>query len=240
MALREKFADLSARLREAEGENLLAIIAYGSALTAPGGAKRSDYEWLIVLRRFNAVDLRRVGPVIQSLVEAGYALPSFFSEQELRDSLDVFPIEFRQMKRTYEVIDGQDVLANLEASPANLRRQVEYELRAKMLRLRSLFLPASRSAERLQRLMTDSVGSFVHVLRPILELLGEDPPIERRAAAARLGVRLGLDLDPILRILTLRDEPVSLLEVEIQDLFSAYLDCLGAVIEAIDKLPSGR
>jgi hypothetical protein len=51
---------------------------------------------------------------------------------------------------------------------------------------------------------------------------------------------LGLDLAPILRVLTLRDEPVSLLEVEIQDLFSAYLDCLGAVIEAIDKLPSGR
>ena len=240
MALKEKFADLSARLREAEGENLLAVIVYGSALAVPGGAKRSDYEWLIVLRRFNAVDLRRVGPVINALVEAGYALPSFFSEQELRDSLDVFPIEFRQMKRTYEVIDGEDVLANLEASPANLRRQVEYELRAKMLRLRSLFLPASRSTERLQRLMTDSVGSFVHVLRPILELLGEDPPVERRAAAARLGERLGLDLAPILRILTLRDEPVSLLEVEIQDLFSAYLDCLGAVIEAIDKLPSGR
>jgi predicted nucleotidyltransferase len=240
MALKEKFADLSARLREAEGENLLAVIVYGSALAVPGGAKRSDYEWLIVLRRFNAVDLRRVGPVINALVEAGYALPSFFSEQELRDSLDVFPIEFRQMKRTYEVIDGEDVLANLEASPANLRRQVEYELRAKMLRLRSLFLPASRSTERLQRLMTDSVGSFVHVLRPILELLGEDPPVERRAAAARLGERLGVDLAPILRILTLRDEPVSLLEVEIQDLFSAYLDCLGAVIEAIDKLPSGR
>ena len=240
MALKEKFADLSARLREAEGENLLAVIVYGSALAVPGGAKRADYEWLIVLRRFNAVDLRRVGPVIQSLVEGGYALPSFFSERELRDSLDVFPIEFRQMKRTYEVIDGQDVLANLEASPANLRRQVEYELRAKMLRLRSLCLPASRSAERLQRLMTDSVGSFVHVLRPILELLGEDPPIERRAAAARLGERLGLDLAPILRILTLRDEPVSLLEIEIQDLFSAYLDCLGAVIEAIDKLPSGK
>ncbi len=240
MALKEKFADLSARLREAEGENLLAVIVYGSALAVPGGAKRSDYEWLIVLRRFNAVDLRRVGPVINALVEAGYALPSFFSEQELRDSLDVFPIEFRQMKRTYEVLDGEDVLANLEASPANLRRQVEYELRAKMLRLRSLFLPASRSTERLQRLMTDSVGSFVHVLRPILELLGEDPPVERRAAAARLGERLGVDLAPILRILTLRDEPVSLLEVEIQDLFSAYLDCLGAVIEAIDKLPSGR
>jgi predicted nucleotidyltransferase len=240
MGLKEKFADLSARLREAEGENLLAVIVYGSALAVPGGAKRSDYEWLIVLRRFNAVDLRRVGPVIHALVEAGYALPSFFSERELRDSLDVFPIEFRQMKRTYEVVYGQDVLANLEASPANLRRQVEYELRAKMLRLRSLFLPASQSPERLQRLMTDSVGSFVHVLRPILELLGEDPPVERRAAAARVGERLGVDLAPILRILTLRDEPVSLLEVEIQDLFSAYLDCLGAVIEAIDKLPSGR
>ena len=240
MGLKEMFADLSARLREAEGENLLAVIVYGSALAVPGGAKRSDYEWLIVLRRFNAVDLRRVGPVIQSLVKAGYALPSFFSERELRDSLDVFPIEFRQMKRTYEVVYGPDLLANLEASPANLRQQVEYELRAKMLRLRSTFLPASESAERLQRLMTDSVGSFVHVLRPILELLGVDPPVDRRAATTQVGERLGLDLAPILRILTLRDEPVSLLEIEIQDLFSAYLDCLGAVIEAIDKLPSGR
>jgi hypothetical protein len=238
MVLKEKFAEVSARLREAEGENLLAVIVYGSALALPGEAKRSDYEWLIILRRFNAADLRRVGPVIHALVEAGYALPSFFSERELLNSLDVFPIEFRQMKRSYEVIYGRDLLAPLEASAANLRLQVEYELRAKMLRLRSLFLPASENPERLQRLMTDSVGSFVHVLRPILELLGEDPPVERRAAAAQVGERLGIDVGPILRLLAMREDPSStLLEVERQELFSDYLDCLGQIIEAVDQLP---
>lgn len=234
--MKEKFQDLIGQLRETEGDNLLAVVVYGSAVTAPTMAARSDFQWLVITRRLDAADLRRIRPVIRGLVTEGYALPTFFTEQEFTDSLDVFPIEFRQMKRAYQVLFGADPLAKAEASAANLRLQIEYELRGKLLRLRSLYLPASGSPERLLSLMTESVVSFVRIMRSILDLLGEPAPVDRLTATSRVGERLKIDPAPIVRLLELRREPRTLMEIETQDLFASYIACLAGVIEAVDKL----
>jgi hypothetical protein len=238
MMIKDKFVDLIDQLKATEGENLLSVVVYGSALTAPELAAKGDFQWLVLTRRLNAEDLRRIRPVIRGLVGAGYAMPVFFTAAEFRDSLDVFPIEFRQMKRACEVLYGHNPLAEVEASPANLRLQIEYELRGKLLRLRSLYLPASGTTENLLQLMTESVVSFVRVMRSMLDLLGETPPVERLAAARRVGERLKVDVSPITRLLELRAEPRSLLEVETQDLFAAYIDSLSGLIDAVDKLDS--
>ena len=84
--------------------------------------------------------------------------------------------------------------------------------------------------------MTDSVVSFVRFMRPILDLLGEEPPMGRMATANQVGLRLKVDTTPLSRVLRLRDEPRQLMEIEAQDLFASYLNCLADVIEAVDKL----
>jgi hypothetical protein len=234
--IKDKFQDLIDQLSATEGENLLAVVVYGSSLTAPEQAVKSDYQWLVLTKRLNAEDLRRIRPVIRGLVSQGYPMPAFFTAQEFRDSLDVFPIEFRQMKRAYEVIYGIDPLAEAEASGANLRLQIEYELRGKLLRVRSLYLPASESSSNLLQLMTESVISFVRVMRSMLDLLGETPPLDRLAAARRIGERMKVDVSPVIRLLEMRAAPRGLMEVETQDLFAAYIDCLSKLIEAVDKL----
>lgn len=230
------FNELVSRLTSAQSENLVAVIVYGSAVTGRGNAKKSDYQVLIVTKRLAAEDLRRIRSVAQWWRNQGYSLPVFFTATEFKDSLDVFPIEFRHMKRAYKVLHGQDILAGSEISKGNLRLQVEYELRGKLLRLRSLSLPAGESAEELTQLMTDSVVSFVRFMRPILDLLGEEPPMGRMATANQVGLRLKVDTTPLSRVLRLRDEPRQLMEIEAQDLFASYLNCLADVIEAVDKL----
>ena len=234
--IKDTFADLIEQLKATEGDNLLSVVVYGSALTTGEQAAKADFQWLVLTHRLNAEDLRRIRPVIRGLVAAGYTMPVFFTAQEFRDSLDVFPIEFRQMKRACEVLYGPNPLEDIEASPDNLRLQIEYELRGKLLRLRSLYLPASGTAGSLLQLMTESVVSFVRVMRSMLDLLGETPPIERLAAARRVGERLKVDVSPMIRLLELRAEPRSLLEVETQDLFAAYIDSLSGLIDAVDKL----
>lgn len=231
-----KFDELITRLQTAQGANLVSVIAYGTAIAAPDNAQRSDLQMLIVTQRLAATDLRQMRAVINWWTDQGYPLPAFFTAKEFQDSLDVFPIEFRQMKRAYRLLHGRELLATSEASPANLRLQIEYELRGKLLRLRSLALPAGATSHDLMRLMTQSIVSFVRFMRPILELLGEEPPLGRLATVKRIEERLQLDTAPLVRILQLRDAPKELLEVEVQDLFASYLDCLAQVIEAVDKM----
>jgi len=223
-------------LQSAQVVNLVSFIFYGSAVAGPGNPKRSDYQLLIVTERLAARDLREMRPVIRWWTEMGYEMPVLITAEEFGDSLDVFPIEFRLMKRAYRTLYGQDLLAGREASKEHLRWQTEHELRGKLLRLRSLALPASESSDQLANLMTESVATFVQLIRPIPEIMDEEPPLGRSATARRVGEILNVDTSPIIRVLRLRDEPGRLMEIEIQDLFASYLDCLTRVVEAVDNL----
>jgi hypothetical protein len=234
------FDELVSSLQSAQDGNLVSVIVYGWGVVSPGNPRRSDYQFLIVTERLAARDLRKMRPIIKQWTEMGYEMPVFITAEEFGDSLDVFPIEFRLMKRSYRTLYGQDLLAGREASKEHLRWQTEHELRGKLLRLRSLALPAGESSDQLAGLMTESVVTFVRLMRPIPEIVGEETPLERSATAQRVGELLNVDTSPIIRVLRLRDEPRGLpgglMDIEIQDLFASYLDCLTRVIEAVDNL----
>ena len=234
--MNEKFDELVRRLAQAHREELVAVILHGSAVVTGESASPSDYRVLVVCSALPVEALRQAQSVARWWVGMGFQLPVYFTLAEFNGSLDVFPIEFRQMKRAYRVLDGRDLLKDVEISAANLRWQLEHELRGKLLRLRGLYLPARESAESLMKLMTDSVVTFVHFFRPILEMLGEDAPLDRREVTERIGARLNFDMAPIQRVLRLRNEPVPLLEPEAEDLFADYLNCLAQVVTAIDRI----
>jgi hypothetical protein len=232
----KKFDELVRHLTLAHRDELVAVLLHGSAVVTGESSRPSDYRVLVVCSALPVEALRQAQPVARWWVGQGFQLPVYFTLAEFNGSLDVFPIEFRQMKRAYRVLYGRDILQDAEISAANLRWQLEHELRGKLLRLRSLYLPASESAESLLKLMTDSVITFIHLFRPILELLGDEAPLDRREVTERVGARLNFDTAPIERVLRLRNEPVPLLEPEVQDLFADYLNCLARVITAIDRI----
>src|ERR1043165_7760963 len=117
--------ELISRLVSVQNENLVAVVIYGSPLTAPGNPKKSDHQLLIVTKQLAGENLRRLRPAIQWWTKQGFPMPVFFTAKEFQDSLDVFPIEFRHMKRAYRVLYGQDLLAGAEVSNANLRLETE-------------------------------------------------------------------------------------------------------------------
>ncbi|MBS1812734.1 MAG: hypothetical protein JST84_31490 [Acidobacteria bacterium] len=234
--MEDDLKELVSRLKIAHSGTLVSIIVYGSAIAAPGNVRKADCHLMVLTRVLTAEELRAARPIAKWWVGQGYALPVYFTQDEFLQSLDVFAIEFRHMKRAYRVLHGQDLLATNEASKANLRMQIEYELRGKLLRLRSLYLPSSESVESLTRLMTDSIYSFVQFMRPILELVGEEPPLSRLATVRRLSEYLALDLSPLEQILRLREEDEPLTEMGAHELFAKYLDCLTNVIAAVNNL----
>lgn len=234
--MEEILGQLVNRLKAAHGEDLISVLLHGPALAHSRAAHKADYRVMVIVNQLPVEVLRRTRAVAKWWVQAGYSLPVYFTIQEFVDSLDVFPIEFREMKRAYRPLYGKDLLAEAKVSSENLRLQIEYELRGKYLRLRELYLPASDSAESLTRLMTDSIVNFLQFITPILELLGEEAPLDHLVIVRRVGKRLGVDTAVLESILHLRDEPVRLMELEAQELFARYYDCLAQIIEAVDKV----
>jgi predicted nucleotidyltransferase len=224
-------------LRSTHGDNLAAVVLYGSAAAGDYVQTRSDYNLLIALNRITPEDLRQAQAPIRNWQRLGHPLPVYFTVAELKDAADVFPIEFHQMEKARIILYGEDPLKSLQFSDVNLRHQTEYELRSKLIQLRRLYITASVSGEKLSALMSDSLASFAALFRPVLMLHGKEPPIAKPECVRATVKLLGLDNEPFQRIFELRARAETLLtEVEANDLFAAYLEQIERVIEAVDRL----
>jgi len=226
-------------LRAAHGENLASVVLYGSAADGEHIELRSDHNLLIALNKMTLEDLRLSQTPMREWQRLGQPVPVYFTVEELRNAADVFPIEFMQMEKARKVLYGRDPFEFIEISKANLRYQTEYELRTKLIQLRRLYIPASVSAAKLAALMSDSLTSFAALFRPVLVLLGHEPPITK-VDSVRATVRLlKLDGSSFERIFELRAKGASsLTDTEANKVFAAYMAQVDHVIEAVDRIES--
>lgn len=225
-------------LRAAHGDNLTSIVLYGSVAAGDQVGRHSDHNLLIVLKRINVDDLRRSQTSVREWLSLKQPAPVFFTEEELKDGADVFPIEFLQMEQARKILHGRDPFEFVEISHANLRHQTEYELRTKLIQLRRLYLSTAAS-ENLCGLIRDSFASFAALFRAVLILHGKEAPVSK-AESVRATVRLlALDGSPFEKVIELRaDRDSTLNGREATDLFAAYLEQIERVIEAVDQLAS--
>jgi predicted nucleotidyltransferase len=221
-------------LRTAHGENLASVVLYGSAAAGDYVEQRSDHNLLIVLTKITSEDLRLAHAPVREWQRLGEPTPVYFSVEELSNAADVFPIEFLQMEKARKVLYGRDPFESMSISKENLRHQTEYELRTKLIQLRRLYIPASTSAEKLSALMSDSFASFGALLRPVLMLLGHEPPVTKEESVREVVRIVGIDGSPFVRILDLRSKGRSLTETEANELFAAYLARIEQVIKVVD------
>jgi predicted nucleotidyltransferase len=237
--MNHQLTDFIDDLKSTHRGNLVSVILYGSSAIGNRDSY-SDYNLLVVLEKIGPVDLRNAHGAIREWARIGHNVPVYFTASEIANAADVFPIEFQQMKRARKVIYGRDVLADVELSNENLRHQVEFELRSKLILLRRQYIPASTTVEDLLALMADSLASFIAIFRGVLMLIEVNAPAGRHETLAITVERLGLNGRPFERIFNIRkdnvDHPVD--EVEANELFAEYMQEIERVIETVDALDS--
>ncbi len=91
-----------------------------------------------------------------------------FTSAELNRSLDVFPLEFLDMKLDRELIVGTDVLASIEVAIHNVRHQAEFSLRSTLLRARQAALLTPKDQ---RGVVGNSASDVVRSLRGLLNML---------------------------------------------------------------------
>ena len=236
--MQHQFAAFIDDLRSTHGSNLASVILYGSAATGDFVPKKSDYNILIALHKITPRDLRNAHGSIREWNRLGHPVPVYFTVSELQNAADVFPIEFHQMEDARKILYGEDVLANVEISDANLRHQVEYELRSKLILLRRQYIPASESVDGLKRLMAESLSSFAALFRAMLLLAKIDPPAGKHEVIALTVERYGLDGATFEKIFNIRENNFAetLDEVSANQLFADYLEQIERVIDAVDQV----
>jgi hypothetical protein len=233
--LADELKELVKKLNEAHRENLKAVVLYGSAV---GGGELDDdrpKKTLIVLDRIAPSDLKAAHGIAEWWRSEGNPVPVYFTSVEIADSSDVFPIEFIDMSQVRHVLYGTDPFDGLDIPTQNLRHQLEYELRAKLLRLRRLYIPASRNANQLARLMAESLDNFAVLFRHVLVMLGKEAPFNKRDCVMKLAEELSLDKKVLERIFAYAPDDEVWLESETNETFAEYLAQIEKVIEVVDR-----
>jgi len=233
--LADKLNEFVESLRKAHGDNLTSIVLYGSALVDDQLDEDEPKNILIVLGRITPDDLKADYDLAEQWRLDGNPFPVYFTSKEIVDSSDVFPVEFIDMSRHRLVLYGDDPFVGLEIPTHNLRHQLEYELRGKLIRLRTLYIPSTHSPDRLARLMVDSLDSFVILFRHVLMMLGGNASFDKRECIMELTDRLKLDKRVFNRIFAYEVDEEVWLEAETNETFAAYLQQIERVIDSVNQ-----
>ena len=203
--VREKAGPFLEELAAACGGQLHSLHVVGSAATSDWVPGRSDVNSLVVLRSPDLATVEAVAPLGRRWRGKGIAAPLILDEPYLRSSLDVFPVEFLELRLVHATVLGADLLAGIEVRRGDLRAQCEREIKSRLVGLRQGYLGSLGEAGPLRDLLVRSASGYGPVFRAVVFLHGAEPPVQRRPLLDALAKATGLDTEVFARLLELRE-----------------------------------
>lgn len=231
---------LTEELRAIYGDNLTAVLLYGSAASGDYTKKFSDFNTLVVLRQISLDDLRQGSKIVRKWVKGGNPPPLMFTLDRLKRSADVFPMEISDIKEFHRVLYGENPLADVEVSVDNLRLELERELKGKLIQLRERYFMCAGDKKAVSDLLARSSSTFLTLFRHTLRLVGVTPLPAKRDAAKVLARHIAYDATIFDHIRTLRDTGKLPADLKADDLFEKYLPFVEHVVDAVDAWVHGQ
>jgi hypothetical protein len=162
--------------------------------------------------------------------------PMFLTMQQVQRSLDVFPIEWLDLKERHWRLEGVDLFDTLEVPQTYLRLQIEQELRGKHLRLKQEYLTGAAHPEYLHAALARLASGFHTLFRSLIRLHGEAPPATLERVITRVAEIHDLDagaLQGAHKLRALRKHPGA---EETRAIFKAFLAQVERLTSAVDAL----
>lgn len=170
------------------GARLVALLLYGSAARGTHVSRGAGLNTLLVCDTTDDALFASLEPAVRSWTRAGHPAPLIFTHQEWRDSSDAFAIEYEEIRQAHRLLAGREPWQGISVRREDLRRQLEFELVGKLVRLRQAYAASRSDAKRLTEIVVGSASGFFTMLRSMLRLAGRAVPVEpedvvREAAA---------------------------------------------------------
>jgi len=205
----------------------------GSALTRDFSEKHSDVNSLIALNSIKFEFLKFLAPLGREFGTGKVAAPLLMTPAYIQESLDVFPMEFLDLKMIHRTVYGPDILQDVVIDKKLLRLQCEREIKSRLMGLRQGYVSHLGDADRITRMLSRSITGCIPLLRAILLLKGAEPPVGKLAVINSLSHATGISDGSFITALSLKDVE----RADILALFEDYyrnLEALSVVINALE------
>jgi len=232
----EIFTEFTDDVKSVFGDDLVAILLYGSGAKGEYRYKKSDINFMIVLTE-GGIDKLSLGiPLIARWRKRNVSTPLFLTEAYIHSSLDSFPIEFLEMQQNYKLVFGKDVLKDIRIRKEDLRIQCERELKGKLLQLREGFLTTAHHADSMKSLIARSVITFAPIFSGLLELKTDVIPPNRREMFAKMAEIFGLDEELFRELLAIRETNPRYSREHLHSIMERYIREISQLTQTIDQL----
>lgn len=223
-------------LKNLYSDQLVSVILYGSAAGEDFVAGRSDINTVVILKKVDFDSLQKYQARQRKFEKLGIVAPLFLEPEYIQTSADSFPIEFLDIKNQNKVLYGEDFFSGLEIHLTHLRLQCEQEIKGKLIRLRQHFLEAGTSTEKLEKLLSSSLASFIPVWRNMLRLKNKNQFHSTADILNQIEKEFGFPTEVFKKVWSLKKKELKLKGSELQNLFAAYLERVRELALKVDKI----
>jgi len=208
----------------------------GTAVTEDFDEKISDVNSVVVLKEMDLGFLEFLAPLGKRHGKHRVAAPLIMTPDYIESSLDVFPIEFLNIKRIHSTVFGADLFEDLVIQRMDLRYQCERELKTRLIWLRQKYISSQGHKRLLTQGLINSITGDVPLFRGILVLLHKLPPVRQSEVIAALAEESHVNTDVFAKVLRGKYQDFKLSSDELNTTFRDYYNTteeLGEIVDAI-------
>ncbi len=152
------------------------IYIIGSAVTSDFDEKETDVDSLIVLEEMVLDIFDFIAHIGKKYGKKRIRAPIIMTNDYIRTSLEVFPIQFLNMKKINKHVYGEDVLKNITIKKSDLRLVCERELKGWIQNLCQAYIKSLGNDRIIRELYVSFLSSYIHIFRAILFLYDKELP----------------------------------------------------------------
>ena len=212
------------------------ILVYGSAARGEFLQGYSNINVLIVLEQITQPGLQQWSGIHKQWAREKIIAPLFLTHTDLRQSSDVFPLEFLDIKECHVLLEGRDPFPELHVNATHLFVQCRQEVHANLLRVRQCYVEGWGRVEAIQTLLPLSLTALLPCLRGLYRLLDRSANTKSPVVLDELNTALDVDPSVFQEVWLLKRGLSTPGKHELPKLLDRYLTGLGQLVDRVDSM----
>ncbi|MFH1956971.1 MAG: hypothetical protein ABIJ15_00665 [bacterium] len=186
--MENSFDKWTAEIKNVNGGNLVSVIRHG------------ENHVLVLLGELNFNNLIENSKLVRKMQSKGI-VPLYLTEEYIKTSCDVYPLEYLKMKRSFKVLYGKSVLDKLEIPSENIRLECEQKIKGALIRLTQVILESGKNMRNLSRASFLALEDVFAGFEGILELSGISGQFSPAVLIENMQQKFSVDLKPLKDVL---------------------------------------
>jgi predicted nucleotidyltransferase len=231
----QKIKSFIAEIIDRYPDNLHSIYVVGSAITEDFNEKTSDINSIFVLNEMDLRFVELIAPLGKRHKKEGIAAPLIMTPDYIRQSLDVFPIEFLNFKIIHETVYGKDILNDIEIDLSDLRYQCEREIKIKLIGLIQGYISSKGDKKIIVENLVNYIEGYIPLFRSIIFLIGKETAVKKYEVLKDLSSHTGINTSIFKKVFDMKRGELKLTRDEIDTVFEEYYKTTEEISKKIDE-----